>query len=59
MNMKENILCELRALTDTGIRNTSKLIDRINAGEFASDIGELEAISVTEATDLIIELSEI
>ena len=57
--LKDDILADLNALAETGIRKTAKLVDRVRAGEFDSDIDELEAIRVSEATDLIIELSEI
>jgi len=57
--VKDQIVKELNALAQTGIRNTSFVIEAVREGQFDEDINELSAVSVSEATDLIIDLAEL
>ena len=57
--LKGDILAEMKALDEAGIRNTSQVFKRVRAGEFDSDIACIEAMKVSEATDLILALSEL
>lgn len=55
--LKADILAELHALEETGIRNTAYTAARVRAGDFDQTIADLECISSSEAADLILELS--
>ncbi len=53
---KRDILTDLQALADTGICDTTTTIAAVINGDFDDVIASFEAISVTDATDLIRDL---
>ena len=57
-NLKDNIICELKSLKELDMAD-QKLIDDVGCCKYDHHIEDLECISVTEATDLIIDLSKI
>ncbi len=56
VDLKAEILIELRALAQCGIRDTAPAVERIRAGDYDETIASFEAISVTDAADLILDL---
>lgn len=55
-DLKAEIILELLALANTGIRDTAPAVERIVAGDYDATIADFEAISVTDAADLILDL---
>jgi hypothetical protein len=58
MNMKKNIILELRGLAELG-ECSKKLVKAVEAGEFDADIDEMVCMSVTEGADEIMSLARI
>jgi hypothetical protein len=56
-NFKTEILSELRAVGVADIRDTASAVARIEVGDFDATIADFEAISVTDAADLILDIT--